>query len=62
MSQESSVKERLEEQLREKASGGRLPCALARKIAESLGVPYSEVGRAANELRIKITSCELGCF
>jgi hypothetical protein len=56
------MKERLEEQLRDKASGGRLPCALAREIAESLGVPYSEVGRAANELSIKITSCELGCF
>jgi hypothetical protein len=56
------MKEKLEEELKKKAPGGKLPCALAREIAESLGVPYSEVGKAANELRIKITSCELGCF
>lgn len=52
----------IEEELRKKAADGRLSCALARRIAEDLGVSYAEVGRAADELRIKIADCELGCF
>ena len=45
-----------------KAVVKKLPCADARKIAEDLGIPYSEVGAAADELRVKIKSCQLGCF
>lgn len=56
------MEKRLEEALTEKASGGKIPCALAREIAETLGVPYREVGKAADELHIKVVSCELGCF
>jgi LAO/AO transport system kinase len=48
--------------LRQRAESGRLTCAEARKIAEELKVPYSEVGSAANDLKIKIRNCELGCF
>jgi len=40
----------------------KLPCAAARKIAEDFGIPYSEVGAAADELGIKIKDCQLGCF
>ena len=45
-----------------KAVDSKLPCADARKIAEDLGVPYSEVGAAADELGVKIKNCQLGCF
>ena len=31
-------------------------------LAEKLGVPYHDVGAAANALSIKIKDCELGCF
>ncbi len=48
--------------LTERSIDARLACTAARKIAEELKVPYSEVGRAANELKIKIKNCELGCF
>jgi LAO/AO transport system kinase len=48
--------------LRQRAESGRLTCAEARKIAEELKVPYAEVGSAANDLKIKIRNCELGCF
>ncbi|MBM7867378.1 hypothetical protein GTO89_11385 [Heliobacterium gestii] len=40
----------------------RLTCADARAIAETFHVPYSLVGRLANDLKIKIRHCELGCF
>jgi hypothetical protein len=56
------MKKSVEEELREKAVDGKITCPVARSIAEKLGVGYAEVGRAADELRIKITGCELGCF
>ena len=40
----------------------RLPCAEAFKVARDLEVPVAEVGRACNELGIKIVHCQLGCF
>lgn len=48
--------------LKERSIGGKISCTLARKIAEDLNVPYGEIGSTANELKIKIKSCELGCF
>ena len=52
----------ISETLKIKAIEGKIPCSLARKIAEEFGVSYKEVGDAANELNIKIKNCELGCF
>ncbi len=40
----------------------RLPCPLARKIAEELEVKPIIVGKLADQLGIKISACELGCF
>jgi hypothetical protein len=45
-----------------KAADGKLPCSVARKIAEDLNIPYKDVGDAANDLGIRIKSCQLGCF
>ncbi len=56
------MKEKLREEIMKKAVDRKLPCAVARKMAEDLGVPYSEVGAAADELGIKIKNCQLGCF
>jgi LAO/AO transport system kinase len=56
------MEEKVKEELMKKAREGRVDCREARKIAEDLGVTYAQVGGAANELRIKITNCELGCF
>ncbi|HHU32680.1 MAG TPA: hypothetical protein GXZ50_08480 [Clostridia bacterium] len=56
------MNEKLEEKLKEAAKNGRISCSLARRIAAELDVPVRQVGEAANNLKIKITSCELGCF
>jgi hypothetical protein len=56
------IKGKIEDEIKKHAVNGRIACPVARKIAEKLSVPYREVGRAADELKIKITSCELGCF
>ena len=56
------IKVKIRSLLKERSMDKRIPCALARQIAEDLHVPYREVGNAADELDIRITSCELGCF
>ncbi len=56
------MKDRVKEELKKKAVNGKLPCPIAREIAEELSVSYHEVGKVADELNIKITDCELGCF
>jgi len=56
------MKEKIKEEIRKRVKNNRLPCPIARKIALNLSVPYKEVGRAADELQVKITDCELGCF
>ena len=52
----------LEEELEASLVDGRLPCAVAFKIARKLKVTPRQVGEAANKLNIKIASCQLGCF
>ncbi len=56
------MRKKIEEALKERSNNGKIACAEARKIAEELKIPYIEVGRLANELKIKIRKCELGCF
>jgi hypothetical protein len=56
------MNEKIKAELLRKASQGRIECPEARRIAERLSVPYSQVGKAADELKIKIINCELGCF
>jgi len=56
------MNEELKQNMIEKAVDGKLPCSIARKLAEDLKIPYKEVGDAANDLGIRIKNCELGCF
>lgn len=37
-------------------------CKDAIKIAEDFGIAPIETGKICNELKIKITNCQLGCF
>jgi len=52
----------LEAKIKSSLVDDRLPCPVAFKIAKELKVSPREVGQAANELSIKICSCQLGCF
>ncbi|HHW54545.1 MAG: hypothetical protein WAQ41_07825 [bacterium] len=40
----------------------RLSCPQALALANRLGVAPIKVGRAADQLGIKIVGCQLGCF
>ena len=52
----------LEEKIKSSLVNGKLPCAVAFKIAKELKVSPREVGETADKLGIKISSCQLGCF
>lgn len=52
----------LESKIKSSLVNGRLPCAIAFKIAKELKVSPRDVGDAANRLSVKISNCQLGCF
>ncbi len=52
----------LDEKIKDPLVNGKLPCAVAFKIAKQLNVTTKEVGEACNKLNLKISSCQLGCF
>jgi len=57
-----SKKELIRTRIKKTAVNGKIPCPALRRIAERLGVSYKEAGEMANELKIKIKNCDLGCF
>ena len=58
----SEIKQVVLDAVKQAAKDGRLTCTEARKLAKELNVAVGMVGKAADELEIKIKSCELGCF
>ncbi len=58
----TSHTEKIRELIAKQAVNNRLPCPAARRIAQELSVSYKEVGKTADEMNVKITDCELGCF
>jgi hypothetical protein len=55
-------RKKLEEVVLKKAKDGKLPCAICFKIAEDFGISKREIGKILNEIKIKISQCQLGCF
>jgi len=53
---------KIEEIIKKKAKEGKLPCALCFKIAEDFGISKKEMGKILNEIKVKISQCQLGCF
>jgi hypothetical protein len=52
------IREAVEKALR----NGRLTCDAAHAIGKELNVPLREIGAVCDELKVKITACQLGCF
>ena len=52
----------LTEKIKASLKDGRLPCAVAFKIAEDFKVPKIEVKEAAEKMGSKISMCQLECF
>lgn len=56
------TREDIKAEIQAAAPQGKIPCAVALKLAEELGVTRAEMGELLNELKIKIIQCQLGCF
>ncbi|HTG01005.1 MAG TPA: hypothetical protein VK654_10525 [Nitrospirota bacterium] len=54
--------EKVIEAVRAAAVDNRISCSKARALAQKHGVSLAEMGRICNELKIKVSACELGCF
>jgi hypothetical protein len=56
------TQEEIKAKIKAAAPEGRIPCATAMNLAKEMGISRKEMGELLNELRIKITQCQLGCF
>jgi hypothetical protein len=56
------VREQLIEAIKKASAGDRLTCEKAHELSAKLKVPLQEIGVLCNELKIKISACQLGCF
>jgi hypothetical protein len=52
----------LDKKIQESLEEGKLPCGKAFQIAKELKVTPRDIGEACNRLKIKVRSCQLGCF
>ena len=55
-------RQKLERAILEKAREGKISCGICFKSADDLGIPKRELGRILNEMKIKVSQCQLGCF
>ncbi len=55
-------REKIIEAIRAASAGNRLSCEKAHELSSTLGVSLQEIGALCNELHIKISACQLGCF
>lgn len=55
-------REEIRRAVRGASAEGRIRCAAALELARRLDVDPREIGKACNAEKVKIVSCELGCF
>lgn len=55
-------RKKLEEIILNKAKDGKIPCAVCFRIADDFEMPKKELTKVLNEMKIKISQCQLGCF
>ncbi len=55
-------RKRLEAAILEKSKGGKIPCPVCFQIAEEFGISRGEMGQVLNEMKVKVSQCQLGCF
>jgi len=56
------ISKEIRETVKKAAIDNRLSCAKAHELAEKLDVSLPLIGEAAEEMKIKISKCQLGCF
>ncbi len=52
----------LKEKIAAESKDGKIACGRALALADELGISRKELGDLLNEMKIKVRSCQLGCF
>ena len=55
-------KAKINEAVKKASKNGAIACRTALELGERLGVEPHLIGQAADRERLKIISCQLGCF
>jgi len=56
------TQEKIVEAIRSETVDNRLSCEKAHELSETLKISLQEIGVLCNKLKIKVSSCQLGCF
>ena len=56
------TRDEMKARIKAEALEGRIPCAAAFRLAQELSLSRKDLGELLNELKIKISQCQLGCF
>jgi len=56
------MREKIIEAIRSGAVDNRLSCEKAHELSAKLHITLREIGLLCNDLKIKISACQLGCF
>ncbi|MGA1874723.1 MAG: hypothetical protein ACMUIA_03860 [bacterium] len=62
MQRDEKKKQELIKAVKETATDGKISCAEATRLADQYQFPRREMGNLLDDLKIKIKSCQLGCF
>ncbi len=54
--------EEISKKIAPRVKDGKISCKKALEFAEKEKISTSALGEALNELKIKVVSCQLGCF
>jgi hypothetical protein len=55
-------KEKITQKVKSVSKDGKISCKQALKLAEEEGLSSRDLGKLLNELKVKVASCQLGCF
>ena len=55
-------KEKLTEKVNALSKDGKISCKQALKLAEEEGISSRDLGNVLNEIKVKVATCQLGCF
>lgn len=59
---DATVDNLIKDNILEKAKGGKLPCAVAFKIADEVNKPPAEIGKTVDLMNFRLVKCQLGLF
>ncbi len=56
------TEEKIIEAVRDASANNRLTCEKAHELSRNLNLSLKTIGEVCNQLHIKISACQLGCF